>query len=420
MVDSILVFGQLVFSAALGGLVGIEREFGRRVKKSIPIGVRTMIFISLLGTMSTMLREWIDPTLLVIVGLAGVIILSAISYHERCEDSGERGLTTYVAAFVTYLVGVLIGLNEFLIAVILAVLVTTVLSLSTELHSFANVLSRDEWRSTLIMAIISLVVLPLLPDAMIDSLGVFNPFRFWLLVVMITGLSFASYIMMRLSRKGLMMTGLLGGILSSKATAYQLARKSKDNPELMGDAHNGILLAVASSIIVNFLVAFLGTTSLVVMSELILPLLIITALMLVIFVKGNSSGRPFELEVRNPLNFFSALRVALLIFVFSEAAYFLSSFIHPSMVYVVVAVSSVVSSTAAAASIVSLFTGGSISLGLAVNLFIFASAAGIIDKLVFVKLGGDNSLFKRLLLPLLLWPLLVIAYFFIRNFLLPI
>jgi uncharacterized membrane protein YhiD involved in acid resistance len=118
MVDSILVFGQLVFSAALGGLVGIEREFGRRVKKSIPIGVRTMIFISLLGTMSTMLREWIDPTLLVIVGLAGVIILSAISYHERCEDSGERGLTTYVAAFVTYLVGVLIGLNEFLIAVI--------------------------------------------------------------------------------------------------------------------------------------------------------------------------------------------------------------------------------------------------------------------------------------------------------------
>jgi uncharacterized membrane protein (DUF4010 family) len=132
------------------------------------------------------------------------------------------------------------------------------------------------------------------------------------------------------------------------------------------------------------------------------------------FVKGNSSGRLLSLRSGN-LGISLVLCECVLIFVFSEAAYFLSSFIHPSMVYVVVAVSSVVSSTAAAASIVSLFTGGSISLGLAVNLFIFASAAGIIDKLVFVKLGGDNSLFKRLLLPFVM-AFIVIAYFFIRIF----
>ncbi|MFA5406461.1 MAG: DUF4010 domain-containing protein [Candidatus Nanoarchaeia archaeon] len=420
MVDSLLVLGQLVFSAALGGLVGIEREFGRRVKKSIPIGVRTMIFISLLGTLTMVLQEWVSSPWLVVIGLVGLIILSAISYHERCEDSGERGLTTYAAAFITYLVGVLIGLNEFLIAVIIAVIITTILSLSHELHSFAEALSREEWRSTIIMAIISLVILPLLPDTAIDPFGIFNPFRFWLMVVIITGLSFISYILMRLSNKGLSMTGLLGGFLSSKVTAYQLTQKAKNNPELRTQAFNGVLLAVSASIITNVFIAIIGTFDFNILSELIIPLLVITAVILIAFIKGDGAGKDFELTIKNPLNFFNALKIALLIFLFSEGAYLLSSFVHPSLIYPVIMFSSMVSSTAAIASIVSLFVGGSISGGLATNLFIFASAIGIIDKIVFVKMGGDRELFKRLLLPLMLWPTMIIVYLIIRNYLLPI
>ncbi len=401
MVDTFLLLSELLFSALLGGLVGLEREFNRKLKKSIPIGVRTMILITVFGTLAVSINDYV-----MIVGLIGIILLSGLSFYARYRDYDEKGLTTYTAALIMYFAGVMVGYGNFLIAVAIAVVTAGLLSMSSELHNLAFLMNRKELKSAILFALIAFIILPLLPNKTIDFLGLFNPFNFWLLVVIISALSFTSYLLLKLTPDGLAITGLLGGFINANSTIYQLLEHNHNT-----DALNGVLLSAASSIISVLLIILFGTFNLYLLSGLIFPLFFSTGLILFFFIKKVNKESVNVLKINSPFNLTNALRIAFLIFIIMKITYLFSYLISDSMVYASIAVSAFFSSFATTATIVSMHSSGLISNDLTINLVLLTVIMSLFNRLLIIRLAGGKKCFKKLLPPFLLWNGLIISYF---------
>jgi len=408
VVDSLLVLGKIVFSAALGGLVGIEREFDRKLKKNIPMGVRTLILISIFGALSTLMQDVIDISIIIVVGLMGIIVFSSLSYYARYKDTGEKGLTTYTAALVTYFIGLFVGLDEYIIAVMISIITSGILSFGTELRNFANILERKELHSTILFGIIAFVILPILPNKSIDPWNLFNPFEFWILVVLISGLSFASYILLKFYNKGLSIVGLLGGLVSAKTTINELSNKSANNNSLRDSAFNGSILAIVASIISNivFIVIITGNTGFIISLS---PLIIISFVVTFIFFRRDIKDAGHELNLKNPFTFKSALTTAFFIFAFTQITYAINQLINPSLTYITIILMSIASSTAAAASIATLLVNGTLSIELFTQLAFINAIVVILDKFIFLKIGGDKELTKQMIRPLIIWFLMTLT-----------
>jgi uncharacterized membrane protein (DUF4010 family) len=122
-----------------------------------------------------------------------------------------------------------------LLAPIFAIIVTTLLAIKPHLHRFAHRVSEKELINTLKFLIIAFVILPLLPDEVIGPWAVFNPFQIWLMVVFISAISFTGYILMKFigPERGLGVTGIVGGLVSSTAVATSMAARVKESGILM-------------------------------------------------------------------------------------------------------------------------------------------------------------------------------------------
>jgi uncharacterized membrane protein (DUF4010 family) len=186
-------------------------------------GLRTFTLLSLCGATSAWLSASIGSPALLVVALLGVVVLLGVA-HVRTE--GKPGLTGEVAAILVFLLGAAAVSGNPEIAVVLAITATVLLVFKVELHSMVNTLAPDDVGASLQLLFASFVVLPLLPREPVDPWGAIVPFDLWLLVVLISGLSFAGYVAVRLlhERHGLLVTGVFGGLASSTATTLALAR----------------------------------------------------------------------------------------------------------------------------------------------------------------------------------------------------
>ncbi len=200
---------KFLIALAIGALMGIERE--RKIKRTEFAGIRTFMLISLMGALSANLSEAFP--LVFPAALLGLIILILASYIVTTWDEGDVGLTGEVAAIIAFLLGALCFSYDYRLAVILAIIVTAILALKRYIHVFVRKISEREMIDTLKFLMIAFVVLPLLPDAPMGPWGVFNPSRIWLMVVFISGISYAGYIAMKVigPGRGLGATGVIGG-----------------------------------------------------------------------------------------------------------------------------------------------------------------------------------------------------------------
>jgi uncharacterized membrane protein (DUF4010 family) len=175
-----------------------------------------------------------DVGVLVAAGFLGVAALVLVSYTRTSRD-GDIGATTEVAALATYAAGVLAGAGALLVAGSIGIGVAVLLASKQRLEAFPRALTREELGAALTLAVIAAVVLPILPDARYGPWGVWNPRMLWLMVVLVCGLSFAAFVAMRLlgTARGLYLSGLLGGLVSSTATTVSFATRSRT---AIGDA----------------------------------------------------------------------------------------------------------------------------------------------------------------------------------------
>lgn len=244
MADLVLI-GNFLLALALGSLIGLEREYARHRKRAHDYaGIRTFPLIALFGALSAFFGDIINSWIL-IVGIILMGILIIVSYFVLSTGKREfHGATSEVAGFLTFFIGVLSYLNEIKLAVLLTVVITIILYSRSMLHHFAEHLKKEELRSTLIFALIAFVILPFLPNQGYGPYALFNPFLFWLMVVFISGISFAGYISMKwFGEKGVQFTGILGGLASSTAVTSSFAERSKQHNNIYKALAVGVILA---------------------------------------------------------------------------------------------------------------------------------------------------------------------------------
>ena len=265
----------LLLALILGMLVGVER--GTRVKRSgydNVIGIRTFGLIGLFGALTAMIASITTPTFL---GF-GFIVVGAFLITAFISDIKIKigvGATTVIAAFITYILGSLVILDYKTVAIAVAVIMTLLLSLKPELHRFITLIEESELNAALKFLLISVVILPVLPNKGHGPWEAINPFELWWMVVLITGISFVGYIFIKLmgARRGILLTGLFGGIVSSTVVTLNFSRlvKEKDFSNIFAA---GIL--VTSGTMFPRMLLYVLVVNYNLFSHLIIPIVMMT------------------------------------------------------------------------------------------------------------------------------------------------
>jgi uncharacterized membrane protein (DUF4010 family) len=266
--DIVLKF---LIALAIGALIGIERE-RKQVNKSEFAGIRTFILIALFGIISTYINEFY-PNFLVISFL-GLIVLVGLSYMVSTRETGDIGITTEVVALLTFILGALCYTDEGIrIAPIFAIIITALLAAKSYIHKFVRKISEKELINTLKFLIIAFVILPLLPDQTMGPLGVFNPYQIWLVIVFISAISYAGYILMKLigAERGLGLTGIIGGLVSSTAVTTAMASRVKESEFI-------IRAAVFATVVASSMMFLRILFEVLVINPDLIPLLIVPML----------------------------------------------------------------------------------------------------------------------------------------------
>ena len=245
MIDWVIVRG-LIAAVAAGLLIGIERGWRLRDGRdgSRVAGLRTFTLLGAAGGLIAIIAQVLGP-LVGAVPLAGVVAVLVVGYAKSAGKNEHRDATSVVAAMIALALGLLAGSGQAALAIAGAAMTTLVLAVREQSHRFINRLSRRDVNSLAYYAAIAGGVLPFLPNHRFGPYGAWNPFQLWLVVVLVTGFSFASYIANRLigERKGTLATAIIGGAYSSTAVTASLAERMRAGEK--GPWTAGIAIATA-------------------------------------------------------------------------------------------------------------------------------------------------------------------------------
>ena len=259
-------------------------------------------------------QPWAFVAALVVVGAA---VIAGNLHHPR-EIDDAHGLTSELAAIVVFLLAAMVMVGAVELAVALGVATSALLAFKQPIHGFVRRLDTPDLLAGLKLLIASFIVLPLLPDAPIDPWAAINPYKLWLLVILISALSLAGYIAVRWlgDAHGAAVMGLAGGLVSSTATTLAFARGSRSG----GDAH-----ALAAAILLAWLVMFarvlivVGMVNRALLAAAWLPLTVMGVLTAAFAVwhyrlglAGASRAGGKTVAVNNPFSLAAAARLGAL------------------------------------------------------------------------------------------------------------
>lgn len=240
------LFYRFGVALVLGALPGFQREYEEKdSQETRPAGARTFTLISLTGCAAALAADeansaWVFVA--VFVSMCALIIAAYIITSKH-----RTGMTTEVASILILIVGALCYWGEITLAGALAVTTTVLLSVKGQVQHFVRSLTPEDVQSTLIFAVITVIILPVLPDEGIGEkpFDIINPRQIWLMVVFISGISFLGYILNKVvgTSRGVIFSGLLGGMVSSTASTMSFAQRSQENPQLAKSLALAIMLA---------------------------------------------------------------------------------------------------------------------------------------------------------------------------------
>lgn len=317
------------FGAALGlgMLIGLERE-RTRGEERIFAGVRTFAMVALLGATSVFAGAQAGLPWIVGVVFLAVVALVAVAYYVTAQG-GSLGATTEISLLLTFFIGSLCAWDQVGIAGAVAVAAMLLLALKGWLHNVAKRIEPSDVEATLKFAIITLIILPLVPNTNFgpEGLEVINPYKTWLMVVLIAGLNFVGYILVKVVGRehGLGITGLLGGLVSSTAVTLSFSQRSRTEPDLAPVLALAILLAW--TVMFFRVVVEVGVVNLSLAKDLALGMVIMGVVSLAIcfflWRKGRSTEKAEVETGHNPFELGDAVKFgvlfAVVIFVASAA-----------------------------------------------------------------------------------------------------
>lgn len=304
---------KILLVLGLSFLLGLERE-GRKAHAGHYIfgGVRTFPMIGLLGySVALVSGSQLVPVML---GLLAVASFMLVSYRHKLTDSEDAGVTTEITGLVTYVLGAMVFAGYYWIASTVVVLAMLLLELKVGLESLTSRIASEEVVTFTKFLLLTVVILPAVPN---QDLGPFhlNPFKTWLVVVAVSGISYASYVLQKVTRQrgGIVLAALLGGAYSSTVMTVVLARRAKreNRPHLFAGS-----ILMASGMMFLRLIALLAIFSRTLLAVLVWPFLLLASLALLGGLAwtrrpdANENVPVREYEAKNPLELRSAFTFA--------------------------------------------------------------------------------------------------------------
>jgi uncharacterized membrane protein (DUF4010 family) len=391
---------RLVLALAIGLFVGIERE--RRRKEA---GLRTFAFTALLGAVGAMLGT---PYALAALGLVGmlVVLLNVDTIH-----AGEGAeITTSAALLVVAFAGLLAGQGHTFTPTVLGVATAALLAWKQPLAGFSHTLTEEELGSAILLAILTFVVYPLLPSGAVDPWDLVDPRRAWMTVILIAGLGFANYILLKVyGTRGMEVTGFLGGLVNSTVTVTELVTRARETSGWLADvAYRSILLATGAMVVRNAVI--LGLLAPVALLTSLVPLgfMLAGAMALAVWRPISSVARhaadadgPNELvlpALASPFSLTAAMRFGLLFLALQATGALAQRSLGSLGFYAVSLVGGLVSSASAVASAATLAASGTIPASVAGRGAILASLTSALVSLPLVaRLAGAGRVRGQML-----------------------
>jgi uncharacterized membrane protein (DUF4010 family) len=304
---------QIVLVLFLSFLIGLEREEEKAISEQYRFGgVRTFPLLGLLGYALSLFSQ--GSLLLPAVGFLVVGAFLWQSYRHKLEGVALAGMTTELSGLLTYVIGALVVREQYWIAVTLTVLAVALLELRTALESLARRMPGHEILTFAKFLLLTAVILPIVPNHTFGSFS-FNPFKTWLVVVVVSAISYGSYLLQvwTQGRGGVLLAALLGGAYSSTLTTVVLAKRAREQsrPHL----YSGSIL-VASGVMYLRLLALLAIFNRQLLHRLGLPFLLLGAVAVVggwlwtRLLDHGSTKTEQTLQPKNPLELSAAFLFA--------------------------------------------------------------------------------------------------------------
>lgn len=386
---------KLLTGLAIGLLLGLQRE----KTPSAKAGLRTFGLVGLFGTISALVADAVGNAWIVATGLALVGLMIVAAYHRTEGPEADSGTTTVIAVLLCYGLGVMVWHDRSQLAVSVAIVATLLLHFKTELHGLSTRLSRQDVASILQFAVLTFIILPLLPDRGIGPYPVLNPHHIWLMVVLVSGVSLLGYLALRLigTKQSLLLVGAFGGLVSSTATTLVYAREAGSRSAML--PIGGIIIVVANLVVL----VRIAVVSVVVAPGALSTLLPVLATGLVLgaallarrYRNALATPQLEAPELSNPTRLRVAVGFGALYAVVLFVSAWLSERAGASGLYAVALVSGFVDVDAITLSSLNLFTNGSISAGVAVTAAGIAYLAAAAFKLCLLGfLGGRGMLMQ--------------------------
>jgi uncharacterized membrane protein (DUF4010 family) len=316
----------LVFSL----LIGLEQRRHHSSKEAAELfGTdRTFTFIGLLGYLLIVVNE--KSFVPFLTGFVILGLLLGIHYYLKVREQQKYGLTSVILALLTYSIPLLIMTQPIWLTLSFVVAILVITEMKDEFVTIMQKVSQDEFITLAKFIAFAGIILPLLPHGNIsDSIPV-SPYHIWLAIVVVSGISYASYLLKKLvfPKSSLTITGILGGLYSSTATTVILARKEKSE-SLGAEAVSAIMMANGMMYLRILLLAFLFNTS--VALRLVIPFLLMFVVSMVLsrtaLMKADKqeiTGKIVESPHRNPLEFRTALVFGILFVLFGLITHYVS------------------------------------------------------------------------------------------------
>lgn len=414
------IFLKFALALGVGILVGLQREYAQyQEDRELGAGIRTFALIGLVGCSAAMVADkmgspWPYTAILFVTGL----LLGISFFIEAWRDKG--GLTTEFSALLTLLAGALIYLGYYAVSIATMVAITGLLSLKFEMHNFVRHLSKQDLFAILKFAVITAIVLPILPNKNYGPapFHIFNPYKIWLLVVLISGISFIGYVLIKAigAKRGIGLLGFLGGLASSTAVTLTMTQRSKSSPGLSQPFAQAII--IAWTVMYVRLLVIVTAVNAQLLAKLWLPVvggaLAGLVYVLVLYYRGRITSKSDNISFVNPFELGPAIKFGLLFSLILLASKAAQIYMGDAGVYLASFISGLADVDAIALSVAGMSAhAGQLSLDIAARAIVLAGLANTLLKGGVAMTSGSPELRRAIWPGTALMIIVVLALLFV-------
>lgn len=387
-------FKALGIAVALGLLVGLQRQ-----RAGAPLaGFRTFPLVTVFGALCAMLSATVGGWILGggLLSIAALVVMGNMAKWRA--GNVDPGLTTEFALLVMYGVGAFIVLGPAAVALAVGGGVAVLLHLKPQLHELAKRIGDTDFKAIMQFVLITLVILPVLPDQTYGPFDVLNPHRIWLMVVLIVGISLGGYVAYKFfgGHVGAVMGGLMGGLISSTATTVSYARRTRETAAAAPTA--SFVIAVASAVVFGRVLVLMGVSAPQQFRAMAPPVMVMLGVMALVSAVVWLLTRRSVVEMpehTNPSELRSALMFGGLFAVVLLAVAAAKTYLGTGGLYAVAALSGLTDMDAICLSTSQLVRDGELSSGTGSRLILTGSVANLVFKAAVAAALGNRAVALR-------------------------